>query len=406
LCRLVSTILIITVAFTSAGCANLLEGYVETVTPHVAPPYERPPVEVISVTGYEEFKELLLTLVMAHETEVEIHYHNYDGEDVQAEVQRVSEEIKYQHPVGAYAISDISVVATRLVSYFEVEIEIEYKRTREQIESIVNVATERYMMTQLLISMSEHREEALIRTGLQITDEEIAEFVREIYYQNPRRIVMLPFVTVETFPEEGEDRIYEVRFAYMESPSMMQLYSDSLATYVRRNAEQAVGVTDAEVLLSLVMNLMASTEFDEGIARATSMHGAQNFAATAFGALVRGNAVGEGFAMAFKALCDELRFDCRIVLGFIDGRIHAWNIVLLDGFYYHIDVAMCVVNGLETAFLKTDEDFEEMYTWDRGSTVRCEGELTLYDIIGVPDDPDDPYNGLSDNGQPDNGEDE
>ena len=168
--------------------------------------------------------------------------------------------------------------------------------------------------------------------------------------------------------------------------------------YVRQNAERALGETDAEILLSLVDNLMASTEFDEGTARTISIHGAQNFAATASGALVRGLAVGEGFAMAFKALCDELRFDCRVVLGYIDDRVHAWNIVSLDGDYYHIDVAMCVVYGLEAAFLKSDIDFEELYTWDRDNTVKCEGMLTLEDIIGmevpvddyIPDDEDIP----------------
>jgi len=98
-----------------------------------------------------------------------------------------------------------------------------------------------------------------------------------------------------------------------------------------------------------------------------------------------------------------LGFDCRVVLGLLDGRVHAWNIVFLEGAFYHIDVAMCVVNGLETAFLKTDADFEEMYDWDMENTVRCEGELTLEDIIGPeePDDLDDPDNPV-DPDNPDN----
>jgi len=246
-------------------------------------------------------------------------------------------------------------------------------------------------MTQLLDLMSKYEEEAVFLTNLQLSKEEIINQIIEIYYQNPRRIIMLPFVTVEIFPEEGPDRIYEIRFGYTESPEMLQLFSGNLDIYVRQNAELAIGETDGEVLLSLVRNLIASTEFDEGTARTISVHGPQNFAATAFGALVRGSAVGEGFAMAFKALCDELRFDCRVVLGFIDDRVHAWNLVALDGYYYHIDVAMCAYNSLEEAFLKTDTDFEEIYTWDRENTQRANGTLTLYDIIN-DDDPngDDP----------------
>ena len=217
---------------------------------------------------------------------------------------------------------------------------------------------------------------------------------------------MLPFVTVEMFPDEGVDRIYEIQFGYTESnPSMLQRYSEDLVSYVRRNAELAVGENDAEILLSLVNNLVESTTYDEGTARTIHMHGAQNFAATAFGALVNGSAVGEGFAMAFKALCDELGFDSRVVLGFYEGRIHAWNIVSLYGDYYHIDVAMSVLNGLETAFLKTDEDFEEFYTWDWENTVRCEGELTLEDIIG-PEEPEDPDDLEDLDGEPNDDEEE
>jgi len=239
------------------------------------------------------------------------------------------------------------------------------------------------MLHQLLDIMSQYKEEAFFRTRLQLTEEDITRMVRQTYYLNPHRIVMLPIVTIETFPEEGTDRIYKIQFGYTESSGMLQRFGELLEIYVHRNSILAEGDTDSEVLLSLVNSLIESTTFDEAAARTIHVHGAQNLAATAYGALVRGSAVGEGFAMAFKALADELGFDCHVVLGYHDGQVHAWNIISLYGDYYHVDVAMSRVNGIDTAFLKTDADFEEMmYTWDRENTVRCEGTLTLDDIIG------------------------
>ncbi|MDR2590445.1 MAG: hypothetical protein LBC71_05620 [Oscillospiraceae bacterium] len=378
----------------SVGCDNLLEDYVEFITPHETEPYVRPPDDpiIITITDADEFKELLLQLIMEHEATTTINYYSYDGENVQDILNEIAINLKSEDPIGAYAVADIQINATRIVAYFEVDIEIEFKRSKEQIDSIVNVGTSRYMTTQIQQIMSQHNDEAIIRTRMGLTKESIIELITDIYYQNPRSIVMLPFVTVEMFPEEGIDRIYEIKFIYIESADMMQLFAENLALYVRRNAERAVGDTDAEILLSLVENLMASTSFDIGAASAISVHGAQNFAATAFGALVQGNAVGEGFAMAFKALCDELGFNSIVVLGGLNDLVHAWNIIYLEGDYYHIDVSMCVENGLEIAFLKTDADFEEMgYTWDRENTVRCEGELTLDDII-IPEDPENPEN--------------
>jgi transglutaminase/protease-like cytokinesis protein 3 len=231
--------------------------------------------------------------------------------------------------------------------------------------------------------MSDYSDEAVFHTTLNITKEDVLNLVKEIYYENPMKIVIKPIVVVEIFPEIGEVRVIELRFGYIERASILSQYGVDLATHARRNTERAVGENDAEILLSLAENLIAACVYDEGMAKAINVHGQQNFAATAYGALANGNAVGEGFAMAFKALCDELGFDCRVVLGYNDNVVHAWNIVLLNGDHYHIDVAMCAANGIQTAFLKTDIDFlVDRYTWNLQNTVSCTGAMTYQDIIG------------------------
>jgi len=350
---------------------------------------EKPPDEQIEVSNYEELISAILDLISEHESSGQLIINNYDGENVQTDVARARREIMFDHPVGAYAVAEITGVVTRIVSYFEVDIGIEYKRTRQQIDSIVNVSTLRYLRTELLSVMSDYRDEVVFRTTLQITEEDIVGFVEETYYQNPRRIVILPVTVVETFPLRGEDRIFELHLGYADRASILRKNGENLALYVRRNALLAVGDNDAEILLSLVENLVAASLYDAGAARAISVHGAQNWTVTAHGALANGRAVGEGFAMAFKALCDELGFECHVVLGYLNGMIHAWNIVSLNEEYYHIDVAMCDLNGIETAFLKTDLDFIGRYTWDMESTERCNGTLTYEDIVG-PEDPEDP----------------
>ena len=56
---------------------------------------------------------------------------------------------------------------------------------------------------------------------------------------------------------------------------------------------------------------------------------------SSYAALVRHNAVCQGFAGAFYRLCLESGIDSRIVSS--DAMNHAWNIVELDGSYYHLD---------------------------------------------------------------------
>ena len=385
----ISVILVMLLLITAlTGCGNFLENYDVIRTAHIAEPFERPTTESIIVASYDELVETILDFIMDFRPGGLIHYHHYEDEDVYSQVEQAIYEIMNHHPVGAYVVEYITAEPMVVVSYFEIEIEIEYKRTREQLDSIVQVASRRYLTSRLLRSMSTYDEEFVIRTNLQLTEEDIEELVREVYYQNPGRIIMLPVVAVEFYPETGDERIYEIKFGHFESPSIMQRYAADLTTHIYHTAGRIYGDTDAEILLAIVETLLDGAEFDLGTANTISTHGTQNWAATAFGALMRGSAVGEGFAMAFKALSDEFRFDNRIVLGHRDGIVHAWNIVSLYGSFYHIDIAMISIYGLETAFLRTDEDFEEMlYQWDRVYTVRADGELTLDDVLP----PDDPY---------------
>lgn len=394
----------------TVGCASILDGYFQSERRHVAPPYVPEPVEHISVSDIGEFTWLLIELIMEHETEAHILYHHFGTEDIQEELEFAAEQIKRSHPIGAFAVSNIAITVTRIVTYFEVDVTIEYKRTEEELAEIITVATESRMMSELLNVMRQHTDQAVFQSTLQFTEEIIAEKIRYIYYNNPGEVVMLPIVTVEMFPQVGSgriypiSRIYSIQFSYMYDSAMMRQFGGFLSLYVERNAGRITGDTDSLKLLNLVRDLAASIEFDEGTARTISVHGAQNISATAFGALVRNRAVGEGFAMAFKALSNELGFDNRIVLGYLDGRHHAWNIVELDGYFYHIDVAMIAMNaeyGLETAFLRNDDDFEAMgYEWDRENTVICDGPLTFEDILAL-EEPDyyDEYGDESENGE-------
>lgn len=62
---------------------------------------------------------------------------------------------------------------------------------------------------------------------------------------------------------------------------------------------------------------------------------------TAYGALVNGKAVCEGYARAFKCAMHRLGIDCIIVQGYAqsDGGLepHAWNYVRIDGSWYGVD---------------------------------------------------------------------
>ncbi len=59
---------------------------------------------------------------------------------------------------------------------------------------------------------------------------------------------------------------------------------------------------------------------------------------SAFDAFAYGKSVCSGYAMLFQRMMDAMNIPCRCWGGYInDGGAHMWNIVYLDGLWYHLD---------------------------------------------------------------------
>ena len=90
------------------------------------------------------------------------------------------------------------------------------------------------------------------------------------------------------------------------------------------------------------------------------------------------NSVCAGYTKAFKYLCDLGGIECYAPTGDLDDGSHAWNIVVLDGVSYFVDVTNCdifseedidryhplVMNGVAA---NTNDGFEVRYTSPAGS---------------------------------------
>ena len=85
---------------------------------------------------------------------------------------------------------------------------------------------------------------------------------------------------------------------------------------------------------------------------------------TAFGALVEGRAVCEGYSLAYALLCREADLWCAFRSGLPRGEGHAWNMIMLEDGIYNVDVTWCDVTDPYRErwyeyFVKSDADFED-----------------------------------------------
>lgn len=106
---------------------------------------------------------------------------------------------------------------------------------------------------------------------------------------------------------------------------------------VDRIVEQGKQQTNSavELLQYFQETLVDRVEYDTRAAQSDSTKYPTAF--HAYGALMEGKAVCQGYAYAFKLLCDKAQIPCWIVTGYYKEP-HAWNYVWLNGSYYMVDL--------------------------------------------------------------------
>ena len=81
--------------------------------------------------------------------------------------------------------------------------------------------------------------------------------------------------------------------------------------------------------------IIDNCKYDDAAAENDDVQGNEN---DAYGALVDGKAVCEGYARAFQLLCNKANIDSVLLSGTADSDNHAWNGVKIGGDWYQIDV--------------------------------------------------------------------
>lgn len=102
---------------------------------------------------------------------------------------------------------------------------------------------------------------------------------------------------------------------------------------------------------------------------------------TIYGALVQKKAVCAGYAVAYQHLLQQIGIECLYVRGHcLEGGYHAWNIVNLEGSYYHVDVTWG--DGSNTDSRKNRNDMSYSYFCLTDTDIRLSR-----DIDAVPPSP-------------------
>lgn len=170
------------------------------------------------------------------------------------------------------------------------------------------------------------------------------------------------------------------------------LYSPAEATKIRGQLDAAAQSiisehindhqSDYDKVRSLHDYLKSNLEYDT-VAASSHRPNERNIAEAhnIIGALLKCKCVCEGFAKAFKFLCDKIDLECWVVSGKGSSSIgagpHAWNIVKINRYYHHVDVTWDNQYSDSSSMPNygymnlSDDEIAKDHTWNKKHYPEC-----------------------------------
>lgn len=370
-----------------SGCASMLETNFLDVQPHAGSTTTEDDPSVPRAETYSALVEGIYSFVSQGSSRGTIHIANYvprDGSDLDQDLAAACDEIQNEDSLGAYSVDYIRYQTSYIVSYYEAELYISYRRTQGQVRGIRGVTGMSAVRDELESALTTFVPERVLRVSYFSRDEAyVRDLIEQLYYDNPLTAMGMPEVEVVIYPrrEAGESgsnyaRIIEVLFHYRTEQDTLRRQSRVAADRLRRvrtELEEFAGEEAAQAALEL---LQAETVY-----RPRDPTLPPENRDTVYAAMVEGEADSEGMALAYALYCRSVGVDCIVVSGTLDGLPHFWNIVTLpDGENRHVDTTVPFHSELaeEEPFLLHDADMVERgYIWDRTQYPACGNQPVL-----------------------------
>lgn len=167
------------------GCSALLEREYVVSEPHSSKFWESDAAGTLRAENYQDIVNDLLILIGQHTESATVRLYNYEDDVTVADaLERATTEIQQETSMGAYAVEYITASSRAQRAYYEISLEIRYRRTAEQIQAVVNATSTEALQALLETALDEGRTELAVRIGYwgeddQARVEEIVSRVRE-----------------------------------------------------------------------------------------------------------------------------------------------------------------------------------------------------------------------------------
>lgn len=364
-------IVLISAIFTAlflSGCIDVAAYEKEYVAMSLHPGIEQDLIDTMETvivgeaSNYDEMLNVFFDMVRNYTKFGIVKIIDYDG-DATYDATEACVEMAYGTSLGMFAIRNMNANIVQYEDYTGAEVTINYSKSASQIKNIQDAQNYNEIGDIIYDCLRLASTYTVFYTELSGIDPAyITELAESYYYGDATLMVYPPVTTTAVYSGFDDGSVIEINFARQYSRNtLMNMRYEMLGkakTYISGYTKEKTGAWMLETCQKLSDEIEYIKFTDE-------QNSANASAYTAYGAFTEGKATSEGFAMAFKALCDLNDIECFVVIGERNSEKHCWNIVNFEENYYHIDVARIEEAGLENMFLKNDETMKGMeYSWN------------------------------------------
>lgn len=347
--------LILVCCLSLSGCANMFDGSYTSVKPHKQQTGSSGS-QTVSVSNYVQLYAALAGLIESGTNTSVLSVGNYNQEKVVSDMKRAVKDVMSRNPIAAYAVEDVDYELGKSAGQPALAVKISYIHDRTEILKIKQVTDNAQAITAIAGALNQCE----VGIVLEIEDYQDTDFVQAVEsyaMEHPEKVMEMPQVTVNTYPESGNHRVVALRFTYQTSRDSLKNMQEQVRPVFTSAALYVSG--DAQVrekysqLYSFLMERY-DYQYDTSITPTYSL-------------LRHGVGDSRAFAVVYAAMCRQAELECMVVSGTKAGESHYWNIVCDNGLYFHVDL----LGGSYQQ--RTDEEMSG-YVWDYSAYPTCTGE--------------------------------
>lgn len=313
--------------------------------------------QTISVTGYTGLRTAVTELVEAGRESATITAQELQEDFFASSMDKVVEYVMTTNPIGAYAVEEITYELGTSGGMQAVAVNIAYNHNHSEIRNIQNYGSMEDALKAITDALDDCEDSIVLRVS-GYTALDLTQVLQDYADENPNLVMEMPQVAVNTYPQSGFHRVVEVQFSYQTSRETLRSMQEYVAPvfsaaslYVRGDTESAVKYAQ---LYSFLMERFPYS-FQTSITPSYSL-------------LRYGVGDSKAFAQVYAAMCRQSGLECLMVSGTYQGEARFWNIVCIDGTYYHADLLWCDEQG--EYILRMDGEMQD-YVWDYSAYPQC-----------------------------------